>query len=99
MQWLSTGAESRLPLQVQFATAILAVLLLFASAANAHAVAGTISAVTGSVQILRAAGFEPRLSKNHIRGRPKVSIMCAEHSPQNAASCCQRHAREDGPLR
>jgi hypothetical protein len=54
MQWLSTGAEARVPLQVQFTTAIIAVLLLFGPAARAQTAAGTISAVTGSVQVLRA---------------------------------------------
>jgi FecR protein len=54
MQLLSKAVVTRIRLQAQFATAILAVLLLFAAAANAQTSAGTISAVSGSVEILRA---------------------------------------------
>ncbi len=54
MQLLSTWAVTRIRFQAKFAVAIVAVLLLFAVSANAQTSAGTITAVSGSVEILRA---------------------------------------------
>jgi FecR protein len=54
MQLLSKGALVRSRIWSQFAAAIVAALLVFAVAADAQTPAGTISAVTGSVQITRA---------------------------------------------
>jgi FecR protein len=54
MPFFSTGAVAWSRSQVQFASAILAMLLLLAVSANAQTSAGTITAVSGSVEILRA---------------------------------------------
>jgi ferric-dicitrate binding protein FerR (iron transport regulator) len=53
MQLLPTGASARIHLQAQVAIAMLAALFLFAATANAQTSAGTISAVSGSVEIFR----------------------------------------------
>jgi ferric-dicitrate binding protein FerR (iron transport regulator) len=54
MQLLSRWAVTRIRLQAQFAATILAVMLVCAASASAQTSAGTITAVSGSVEIVRA---------------------------------------------